>query len=50
MQTNNNYDLKYDTNEKDILITRLKEHIFQLEQNERDYHALNHKFRNTQNE
>ena len=45
-----NYDLKYDTNEKDILITRLKEHIFQLEQNERDYDALNHKFRNTQNE
>lgn len=40
----------YDSTEKDILISRLKAHIFELEQQEKDYNSLNHKYRNTQNE
>lgn len=42
--------MKSDSADKDVLISRLKAHIFELEQHERDYDALNHKFRNCQNE
>lgn len=37
-------------NEKDLIITQLKAHIFELEQNEKNYSILSQKFRNLQSE
>jgi chromosome segregation ATPase len=42
--------VKIDSKEKDMLISQLKAHIFELEQHEKDYDNLNQKFRNLQNE
>ncbi len=42
--------MKIDSKEKDMLISQLKAHIFELEQHEKDYDNLNQKFRNLQNE
>ena len=41
---------KFEASERDILISQLKAQIFELEQNEKNFNALNHKFRNQQNE
>ena len=43
-------DFKLNTNEKDILITKLKAQIYELEKNEKNYSLLTQKFRNLQNE
>jgi len=43
-------DFKLKTNEKDILITKLKAQIYELEKNEKNYSLLTQKFRNLQNE
>jgi len=43
-------DVKIDSSDKDVLISQLKAQIFELEQNEKNYNALNHKFRSIQNE
>ena len=43
-------DNRYESSEKDILISQLKSQIFELEQNEKNFNALNHKFKNIQNE
>ncbi len=42
--------MKNENADKDVLISRLKAHIFELEQQQRDYDSLNHKYRNCQNE
>lgn len=38
------------TTDKDVMISQLKAHIFELEQNEKNYELLTQKFRNLQNE
>ena len=42
--------LSLEHKEKDMLISQLKAHIFELEQRDRDYEELNKKFRKIQNE
>jgi citron Rho-interacting kinase len=42
--------MKTENKEKDMLISQLKAHIFELEQHEKDYDNLNHKFRSLQND
>jgi hypothetical protein len=42
--------MKLDSADKDILISQLKAHIFELEQHEKNYDNLNHKYRSVQNE
>ena len=44
------YDLKIESKEKDMLISQLKAHIFELEQHEKDYDCLNSKYRQLQND
>ena len=44
------YDVKVESKEKDMLISQLKAHIFELEQHEKDYDGLNQKFRKLQND
>ena len=46
----NNYDLKLDQADKDILISQLKAHIFELEQHDKNFDGLNSKYRALQNE
>jgi hypothetical protein len=46
----NNYDVKLDNADKDILISQLKAHIFELEQHNKNYDNLNQKYRGLQNE
>lgn len=36
--------------DKDLIINQLKSHIFELEQNEKNYSILTQKFRNLQSE
>jgi hypothetical protein len=43
-------DIKFDSSDKDILISQLKAQVFELEQNQKNYNNLNQKFRNIQNE
>ncbi len=43
-------DIKIDSSDKDILISQLKAQVFELEQNEKNFNALNQKFRAIQNE
>jgi chromosome segregation ATPase len=43
-------DIKVDSSDKDILISQLKAQVFELEQNEKNFNALNQKFRAIQNE
>ena len=45
-----NNDVKIENKEKDILISQLKAHIFELEQREKDYDNIKQKFRQLQNE
>jgi len=44
------YDAKIESKEKDMLISQLKAHIFELEQHEKDYDCLNQKYRQLQND
>ena len=44
------YDVKVESKEKDMLISQLKAHIFELEQHEKDYDGLSQKFRKLQND
>jgi chromosome segregation ATPase len=39
-----------ESKEKDMLISQLKAHIFELEQHDKDYDTLNHKYRQLQND
>lgn len=39
-----------DTSKKDLLISQLKAHIFEMEQNERNFNNLNNKFKSLQND
>jgi chromosome segregation ATPase len=43
-------DVKIDSSDKDILISQLKAQVFELEQNEKNFNALNQKFRGMQND
>ena len=45
-----NQEGKLTSHEKDLLITKLKAQIFELEQNENNFTMLTQKFRNLQNE
>ena len=44
------YEIKIENKEKDILISQLKAHIFEMEQREKDYDTLKQKYRQLQNE
>lgn len=44
------YEIKIENKEKDILISQLKAHIFEMEQREKDYDNLKQKYRQLQNE
>ena len=46
----NNYDSQIESKEKDMLISQLKAHIFELEQREKDYNTLEQRFTKLQNE
>lgn len=49
-RSNITYSPRVQESEKDNIISQLKQQVFELEQNERDYNALNCKFRGLQNE
>ncbi len=49
-QRNERPEYKYDTSEKDILIGQLKAHIFEIEQNEKNFLKLNLRFKELQNQ
>ena len=44
------YSPRLESSEKDLIISQLKAQIFELEQNEKNFNSLNHKFRCIQNE
>ena len=44
------YHYENTTSDKDILIGQLKSHIFEIEQNERNFMKLNTRFKGLQNE
>lgn len=50
IKSGESYKKKISEGDKDALITQLKSHIFELESNEKDYEALNQKFRQLQND
>ena len=45
-----NYDVKIENKEKDILISQLKAHIFEMQQREKDFDNLKEQFCQLQNE
>ena len=44
------YEDRIESKEKDMLISQLKAHIFELEQHEKDYDSLNHNYKQLQND
>ena len=44
------YENRIESKEKDMLISQLKAHIFELEQHEKDYDSLNHNYKQLQND